>query len=182
MATSPPTSWSSAGWTSRLSDLLRRHLAEGARRGRHQDAAFELADRWGLDRRQTLALFLHATTAGLLAMTWDVLCPNCRIGKAEYFNLRDLDTQAHCEACNITFDAQFDRLVEVRFSVAPTLRRVERREFCIGGPMNTPHVVAQASLPPGAVTACSATWPRAPTAFAPPASRSGADRCATRGG
>ena len=130
--------------------LLRRHLAEAPDEDVTRMRPFELADRWGLDRRQILALFLHATTAGLLTMTWDVLCPNCRIGKAEYFNLRDLDTQAHCEACNITFDAQFDRLVEVRFSVAPTLRRIERREFCIGGPMNTPHVVAQASLPPGA--------------------------------
>jgi class 3 adenylate cyclase len=129
--------------------LLRRHLAEAPDEDVIRMRPFELADRWGLDRRQILALFLHATTAGLLAMTWDVLCPNCRIGKAEYFNLRDLDTQAHCEACNITFGAQFDRLVEVRFSVAPTLRRVEQREFCIGGPMNTPHVIAQVSLPPG---------------------------------
>ncbi|MBA2448021.1 MAG: hypothetical protein H0V51_08350 [Chloroflexi bacterium] len=131
-------------------ELLRSHLAEASDDQVVKMRPFVLADRWGLDRRETLALFLHATVAGLLGMSWDVLCPNCRVGKAEYATLGDLAGQAHCETCNITFDASFDRSVEVRFSVAPALRRVEHHEFCIGGPMNTPHVLAQASLPPGA--------------------------------
>jgi class 3 adenylate cyclase len=63
--------------------------------------------------------------------------------------LRDLSAQAHCEACNIVFDASFDQLVEVRFSPSPAIRPVELREFCIGGPMNTPHVVAQVPLASG---------------------------------
>ena len=130
-------------------ELLRRHLAEARDDEVVKMRPFALADCWGLDRRETLGLFLRATTAGLLVMTWDVLCPNCRVGKAEYTSLRDLTVQAHCESCNITFDAAFDRSVEVRFSVAPALRRVDSQEFCIGGPMNTPHVLAQAGLEPG---------------------------------
>jgi class 3 adenylate cyclase len=129
--------------------LLRQHLAEASDEQVVKMRPFELADRWGLDRRKTLALFLHATTAGLLVLSWDVLCPNCRIGKREYFALRDLQAEAHCETCNIRFDASFDRLVEARFSVAPAVRRTESREFCIGGPMNTPHIVAQTELAPG---------------------------------
>ena len=111
--------------------------------------AFALADRWGEDRRATLGVFLQATVSGLLTMTWDVLCPGCRIGKSEVSALRDLRAQAHCDACNIVFDATFDQLVEVRFSPAPAIRPVALREFCIGGPMNTPHVVAQVPLAPG---------------------------------
>jgi class 3 adenylate cyclase len=133
----------------RVVELLRRHLAEAPDHEVVKMRPFELADRWGLDRRGTLAAFLHATTAGLLTMSWDVLCPNCRVGQAEYSSLRDLTAEAHCEICNITFGAQFDRLVEVRFSAAPAVRRVESREFCIGGPMNTPHVLAQTTLGPG---------------------------------
>lgn len=110
---------------------------------------FELADRWNEDRRATLAVFLHATVSGLLLLTWDVLCPGCRIGKREVSALRDLKAQAHCEVCNITFDAGFDRLVEVRFSPAPGIRDVTLREFCIGGPMNTPHIAAQVPVQPG---------------------------------
>jgi class 3 adenylate cyclase len=130
-------------------ELLRQHLAEAPDDEVVKMRPFELADRWGLDRRETLVLFLHATVAGLLVMSWDVLCPGCRVGKTEYASLRELAPEAHCEACNITFDAAFDRSVEVRFSVAPALRRVENREFCIGGPMNTPHILAQASVPAG---------------------------------
>ena len=110
---------------------------------------FELADAWGLDRHETLGLFLHATAAGLLTMRWDVLCPNCRVSKARAGTLRDLAARAHCETCNISFDAAFDRSVEVRFSVAPAIRSVFTDEYCVGGPMNTPHVLAQTVVPPG---------------------------------
>ena len=110
---------------------------------------FELADHWSQDRRTTLGVFLQATVAGLLTMTWDVLCPGCRVGKSEVRALRDLRAEAHCEACNIVFDASFDQLVEVRFAPSPAIRPVELREFCIGGPMNTPHVVAQLPLKAG---------------------------------
>ena len=109
---------------------------------------FELADRWHEDRRATLAACLHATVGGLLLLTWDVLCPGCRIGKREVTALRDLKEQAHCDVCNITFDAGFDQLVEVRFSPAPGIRTVTVREFCIGGPMNTPHIAAQLPIQP----------------------------------
>ena len=110
---------------------------------------FELADRWGHDRRATLGVCLRATMAGLLTMTWDVLCPGCRVGKSEVRALRDLRAEAHCESCNIVFDASFDQLVEVRFSPSAAVRPVEPREFCVGGPMHTPHVVAQLPLAPG---------------------------------
>jgi class 3 adenylate cyclase len=83
-------------------------------------------------------------------MTWDVLCPGCRVGKSEVPTLRDLRAEAHCASCNIVFDASFDQLVEVRFSPAPAIRVVEAREFCVGGPMKTPHIVAQVPLAAGA--------------------------------
>jgi adenylate cyclase len=130
-------------------ELLRHHLAEAPDEDVARMGPFELADRWGLDRHETLGLFLHATAAGLLVMRWEVLCPNCRVSKAQAVSLRDLAERAHCETCNISFDAAFDRSVEVRFSVAPTVRTVSTAEYCIGGPMNTPHVVAQTVVPPG---------------------------------
>jgi class 3 adenylate cyclase len=129
------------------------HLYEHLTSAREVDVArmrpFELADHWNEDRRETLAVFLHATVAGLLLLTWDVLCPGCRVGKREVSALRDVQEQAHCDVCNITFDAGFDQLVEVRFSPAPGIRDVTLREFCIGGPMNTPHIAAQVPVQPG---------------------------------
>src|SRR5262249_10483617 len=114
---------------------------------------FELADRWGQDRRSVLGLCLHATSIGMLDLSWHVLCPNCRITKAEYTTLRSLQQEAHCDTCQMRYDVDFDHLVEVRFCVAPSIREVARDVYCIGGPLNSPHVLAQAALAPGAVHA-----------------------------
>jgi adenylate cyclase len=138
-----------AGCPKQILDRLVAHIASARDEDVSRMRPFELADRWGEDRRATLGVFLQATVGGLLTMTWDVLCPGCRVGKSEVRALRDLRAQAHCEACNIVFDASFDQLVEVRFSPSPAVRPVELREYCIGGPMNTPHVVAQVPLAPG---------------------------------
>jgi class 3 adenylate cyclase len=128
---------------------LRAHLLEAPDEAVFQMRPFELADRWGADRRATLGMFLRATTAGLLTMSWTVLCPNCRLPKAAYGALPDLQAGAHCDYCNISFDAALDRQVEVRFSVAPSIRVVDGQRFCSGGPMSTPHVAAQVELAHG---------------------------------
>lgn len=60
-----------------------------------------------------------------------------------------MKAEAHCDFCNITYDASVDRQVEVRFTVAAHLRDVSDRRFCTGGPMNVPHFVAQVELAPG---------------------------------
>jgi adenylate cyclase len=132
-----------------LIDHLRRHLLEAPDEDVLKMRPFELADRWSTDRRETLAAFLYATTAGLVEMSWDILCPNCRLSKASYGSLGAVQGEAHCDSCNITFDAAFDRQVEVRFTVASSIREIADRRFCSGGPMNLPHVVAQAELAPG---------------------------------
>lgn len=138
-----------AGAPKSLVDQLCQHVATARDADVERMRPFALADRWGEDRRATLAVFLKATVAGLLTMTWDVLCPGCRIGKSEVRALRDLQAEAHCEACNIVFDASFDQLVEVRFSPAPAIRHISPREYCIGGPARTPHIVTQLPLAPG---------------------------------
>ena len=138
-----------AGCSKEILDRLCEHLAVARDDEVSRMRPFELADRWGEDRRATLGVFLQATVGGLLTMSWDVICPGCRVGKSEVSALRDLRAEAHCEACNIVFDASFDRLVEVRFSPAPSIRSVEAREFCVGGPIHTPHVVAQVPLGAG---------------------------------
>ena len=77
-----------AGCPKQILDRLCQHVATA----RDEDVArmrpFELADRWGEDRRATLGVFLQATVGGLLTMTWDVLCPGCRVGKSEVRALR----------------------------------------------------------------------------------------------
>jgi len=110
---------------------------------------FVFADRWKADRRAVLKLFLHASQAGLLDLSWDVICPGCRGAAERHDSLRKMKTEAHCPACNIQYGADFAESVEVTFRPNPSIRRVEVVRYCSGGPMNAPHVVAQQQISAG---------------------------------
>jgi adenylate cyclase len=112
---------------------------------------FVFADRWHADRREVLKLFLHAAQAGLLDLSWDVICPSCRGAQERHETLKKLKTEAHCPACNIRYAANFAESVEVRFRPNPSIRRIELVRYCSGGPMNAPHILAQQHIPAGQV-------------------------------
>lgn len=108
---------------------------------------YELADAWKTSRREVLTACLRATRAGLLDLQWDLLCPLCRGAKETGASLKDISTKVHCETCRIDFTANLDRFVEVTFRPNAAIRPVENKEFCIGSPQRTPHVVVQQLLP-----------------------------------
>jgi class 3 adenylate cyclase len=110
---------------------------------------YELADEWGAGRREVLELLLHATRAGLTELRWELLCPSCGGAAATAASLSELEPGVHCETCGIDFRTDFDRSVEVTFAPSPSVRAVELREYCVGGPQLSPHVVAQQLLGPG---------------------------------
>ena len=110
---------------------------------------YALADAWGEGRRETLDLFLNATRAGMLDFSWQVLCPHCRGSKRASGELSAVSSEAHCDSCGIDFTVNFDQSIELTFVPNPTVRRVERLEYCLGGPQVTPHIVAQKRLGPG---------------------------------
>jgi len=90
---------------------------------------FELAKRWGTDRRELLKVFLHATKAGLLELKWDLLCPGCRGAKESHDTLAGLAGKAHCPACNIDTTADFGQSVELSFKPNPAVRLVELHDY-----------------------------------------------------
>lgn len=110
---------------------------------------YAIADSWNTDRRETLDLFLHATRAGMLDFSWEILCPHCRGSRQGKADLSGVTSEAHCDSCGIDFSVNFDQSVELTFVPNPTARKVSRVEYCLGGPQITPHVVAQKRLGPG---------------------------------
>nr|QDA77028.1 hypothetical protein [Jahnella sp. MSr9139] len=112
---------------------------------------FALADAWGVGRRETLAACLRAVRAGLLELRWEVVCPSCRTASATMPTLAELEEHARCQLCDLGFQVDLDEAVEATFGPAPAVRAVDAGPYCIGGPARTPHVVAQAILPPGGV-------------------------------
>ena len=123
-----------------------------------------LARRWAVPERDTIELCLQAVRDGILESRWDILCPRCRGAQITATSLDRLPTAAHCESCNIGYDRDFAQNVELSFHPAPSVRPVTEGEFCLFGPMSTPHVAAQLRLEPGARRAL-------PAGFAPGAWR-----------
>jgi serine/threonine protein kinase len=94
----------------------------------------------------SIDLCLRGVEFGLLNMSWDVICPICRIAAGNNSSLSRFDRHAHCKVCNLDFEVDFSKSVEVIFSVHPEIRPIELKTYCIGGPFHAPHVLAQNRL------------------------------------
>ena len=111
---------------------------------------YALADTWGIPRRQVLELALYATRVGLLDFRWELLCPMCRSARATARSLADTTKEVHCDTCHISYQANFERSVELTFRPNPAIRPIEEGvEFCYAGPVAAPHILVQQLLAPG---------------------------------
>ena len=128
---------------------LNQRLSDGTDEEVLRMRPFAIARKWGEHPYEVLYMFLHATKAGLVNLTWELMCPNCRVPKAEYNTLTNLSNEFHCETCGINYKANFDRYVELRFSVHPRVRKAVDQVYCNAGPYHAPHILAQHYLDPG---------------------------------
>ena len=129
----------------RLADFI----AEGAEVDLSRIRPLQLARDWRVAERDAIELCLRAVRVGLLTLRWDLLCPNCRGAPAGSGSLDGLPRGAHCPGCNIDYERDFARNVELTFRPAPAIRPIADGQFCLFGPMTTPHVVLQQTLQPG---------------------------------
>jgi adenylate cyclase len=127
---------------------LRQRILKGSDDQLIRIRPFAFADTLGADRREVLRMLLCATRAGLFELRWELMCPNCRVPKAEVEALVEVPIRFHCDTCGILYDADFDQRVELRFSVHPAVRKASDDVYCIGSPLRMPHVVAQQYLRP----------------------------------
>jgi hypothetical protein len=116
-----------------------------------------LARQWRAEPLAAVEACLQAVKAGLLELRWDLLCPRCRVSKAWVGTLDRLPKGAHCPSCNIGYGADFSRNVEAGFRPSPGLRKLESGEYCLFGPMSTPHIKLQIHLDPGETRRVPAT-------------------------
>jgi class 3 adenylate cyclase len=108
-----------------------------------------LARELDIPQRAAVEGCLAGVRAGLLTMKWDLLCTNCRGPKLSAGALSELPRGAHCPSCNIDYDRDFEKNVELSFAPAPSVRPLTAGGFCLSGPMATPHVAVQLLLAPG---------------------------------
>jgi class 3 adenylate cyclase len=132
---------------------LGRQLADLVLTGMATDLGHLKPKKLALDlkvpQRAAIEACLAGTRAGLLTMKWDLLCTNCRGAKLTASALSELPRGAHCPSCNIDYDRDFEKNVELSFAPAPAVRPLGVGGFCLSGPMATPHVAVQLLLAPG---------------------------------
>ena len=133
------------GLAGRLADLVRTAQEVDLT----QIRPLKLARLWEVPELEAIELCFEATRAGLLELRWDLLCPRCRIAKQVVGSLDELPTGAHCGTCNIDYDRDFSKNVELSFRPAPALRSLSIGEYCLFGPMSTPHIRVHVTLEPG---------------------------------
>ncbi len=105
---------------------LARRLADYATTRQEVDVVkirpLALARRWNVGMREAVEACLEATRAGLFDLRWDLLCPRCRVAKSISLALDELPTGAHCGTCNIDYERDFSRNVELSFQPSPGIR------------------------------------------------------------
>lgn len=132
-----------------LVGLLHQHIVERADQEVINMRPRTLAEKWGKQYQEILRLFLYATKAGILSLKWNLICPNCRVSKAEFTNLSKVKSAFHCDLCGVSYNADFENYVELKFSVHPSIRKAYDESYCVGGPMITPHIIVQQIVNPG---------------------------------
>jgi class 3 adenylate cyclase len=132
----------SYGLVPRLVDFLTRSPTVSLRGIR----PLTLARQWDADPDHVIGLFLAAAQKGILVMGWDLLCPRCRGAKSRVTGLHELPEGAHCTSCNIDYQRNFSRNVELTFRPPTWLREMPEGEFCLLGPGSAPHVRFQAEV------------------------------------
>ena len=113
-------------------DIIRRLAAFIKKRGDDEVRSmrpFHLAQLWDCDAEQTLRVFLYATRAGLLDLSWQLMCPNCRVSKVEEGQMSELNVDFHCDACGVMYRADFDRYIELRFRPHAAIRDGDDRRI-----------------------------------------------------
>ena len=132
-----------------VGEQLAQFVVRGADAEVSRIRPYEIADRWEVLRPTMVRVCLQAVVAGMLDLSWDIICPSCRTVAAQASSLSHLEEQAHCHLCDISIHVDLDRAVEATFWPSAAIRKLDSRPFCIGGPFRTPHVVAQATLAAG---------------------------------
>ena len=105
-----------------------------------------LATLWSVPPDHAIELFLAAARNGIMAMGWDLLCPRCRGAKSRVSRLNELPKGAHCSSCNIDYERNFSRNVELTFHPEPWIRPLPDGELCMLGQGTARHVKFQAEV------------------------------------
>lgn len=109
---------------------------------------YALALQLGTTRSRTLQFCCRAANSGFLEPSWDLICPSCGGAKERSSDLDELGSEAHCEMCNIRYDKDLEKNVELSFRPKPSIRKFDEREYCLQSPSHQLQILAQVNIEP----------------------------------
>jgi class 3 adenylate cyclase len=133
-----------------VAERLASHLLEAPEIELERMRPRKLARLWQVTPRAVIEACLAAVREGMLTLRWDLVCPRCRGAKVTATSLDELPRGAHCPSCNIDFEGDFTRNVEVTFEPAPSVRDIGGGGFCLANPLVSEHIKLQWRVQPGA--------------------------------
>ncbi|AUX40401.1 uncharacterized protein SOCE26_018020 [Sorangium cellulosum] len=132
-----------------LAEALLRHVAGADDMELRRVRLVPLARRWRVDERELVIACLYATRAGLLRLSWDVICPHCRGVRRTVSVLGEVPPKASCAPCAAEFSTDAPEAIEVTFQVDPSVRQVDTRVHCLAEAATKAHIKVQQPLDPG---------------------------------
>lgn len=109
--------------------------------------AIELAMSLGLKKRDVISACMESVRAGLLTISWDVVCPHCRGVRFEASTLGQIPPNSECLVCEIDFETDTLESIEVTFHVSSVYRKVSQVLFCSAEPAKKDHIQVQQVIP-----------------------------------
>jgi len=82
----------------------------------------------GMAESEAIALFLHATRAGLFTMEWHLVCTSCGHLVESLRAMGNLHSHYDCDLCFAGNEATLDDSIHVTFTVSPEIRRIAFHE------------------------------------------------------
>ena len=107
---------------------------------------YAMADAWGNSREAVLSVCLIAAAKGLLAISWDVLCPSCRLPVTRLPMLHELTEETYCQLCDLRIPCDLENAVEVTFRPSPEVCPHEQPLYSSQSPVQQPHILYQQLL------------------------------------
>ena len=106
-------------------DAIELLVRQGSDRALCRVNALDFAAKRALDEEQTIAAFLHAARLGLFELTWNVLCPGCGGVLETGATLKTVNHEEYvCAVCAAGYEPTLDEMVEVTFTVSPSVRSI----------------------------------------------------------
>jgi class 3 adenylate cyclase len=82
----------------------------------------------GMAESEAIALFLHATRAGLFTMEWQLVCTSCGHLVESLRSMGNLHSHYDCDMCFVGNEATLDDSIHVTFTLSPEIRRLAFHE------------------------------------------------------